>query len=434
MRIVASLARFDRYPLATLKVHVRNMVSLTQQSSLARLNQIPSTFKSFQPVYILSASRTPVGCINGSLASLTAPQLGIVAVKHAMDKAGIKPNRVEEVYMGNVVQAGVGQSPARQVVIGSGIPDSTDATTINKVCASGMKAIMMASQSIQLGQRGLMVAGGMESMSQAPFLVPRHPPAFGHMEAKDALVVDGLFDVYNKVPMGNCAEHTASKHGVSREDQDDHCLSSYTRAADSWKAGLFEEEIAPVTVKGRKGDTVVKEDEEYKKFFADKYRSLKPVFAKENGTVTAANASTLNDGASAVVLASGEVVEKEGLKPLAKILGYADAACAPMDFPTAPTLAVPLALKAAGVAQSDIALWEFNEAFSVVVCAAEKVLGLDRSIVNTRGGAVALGHAIGSSGCRIVVTLIHALKSGEKGVAAVCNGGGAASAVVIEKL
>ncbi|GFZ43265.1 acetyl-CoA C-acetyltransferase [Saitozyma sp. JCM 24511] len=390
--------------------------------------------QSTQDVYILSASRTPIGSINGTLASLTAPQLGIVAVKHAMERAGIEPKRVEEIYMGNVVQAGVGQSPARQVGIGAGIPDSTDATTINKVCASGMKSIMLASQSIQLGQRGVMVAGGMESMSQAPFLLPRHSPAFGHMQAQDSLVVDGLYDVYNKFPMGNCAEHTAAKHSITREQQDDHCLSSYTRAEEAWAAGLFNDEIAPVTVKGKKGDTIVKEDEDYKKLLKEKFRSLRPAFVKENGTVTPANSSTLNDGASAVVLASGAVVEDENLKPVAKILGYADAACAPIDFPTAPTLAVPLALKAAGVCQDDIALWEFNEAFSVVVCAAEKVLNLPRERVNVRGGAVALGHPIGSSGCRIVVTLVHALKKGEKGVAAICNGGGAASAIVIEKL
>ncbi|KIR81777.1 acetyl-CoA C-acetyltransferase [Cryptococcus gattii E566] len=386
------------------------------------------------PVYIVSASRTPVGAKDGSLATVSAPQLGVVAVKHAVEKAGIKPEQVEELYMGNVVQAGVGQSPARQVGIGAGIPETTDATTINKVCASGMKAIMLATQNIQLGQRGIMVAGGMESMSQAPFLVPRQNPAFGGFETKDSLVVDGLFDVYNKVPMGNCAEHTAAKLKITREDQDDFCLSSYTRAQEAWAADAFADEIAPVTVKGRKGDVVVKEDEDYKKLLKDKFRTIRPVFVKENGTVTAANASTLNDGASAVVLASGEVVEKEGLKPLAKILGFADAACAPIDFPTAPTLAVPLALKNAGVSKDEIALWEFNEAFSVVGVAAERVLGLDRSKVNVKGGAVALGHPIGSSGCRIVVTLVHALKKGEKGVAAICNGGGAASAIVVERL
>lgn len=387
-----------------------------------------------QSVYILSASRTPIGSINGSLATLTAPELGVVAVKHAISKSGLGPERVEEIYMGNVVQAGVGQSPARQVGIAAGIPESTDATTINKVCASGMKAITLASQAIQLGQRDVMIAGGMESMSKAPFLVPRQNPAFGHLEAKDSLVSDGLFDVYNKFPMGNCAEHTAAQHNISRDEQDDHCLSSYERAENSWKNGLFDEEIAPVTVKTRKGDVVVKEDEEYKKLLKEKYRGLKPVFKKDGGTVTAANASTLNDGASAVVLVGGDVVEKEGLKPLAKILGYADAACAPIDFPTAPTLAVPKALKAAGVTQDEIALWEFNEAFSVVVCAAEKVLGLSREKINVKGGAVALGHPIGSSGSRVVVTLVHALKKGEKGVAAICNGGGAATAIVIERL
>ncbi|WVF70712.1 hypothetical protein IAT40_005505 [Kwoniella sp. CBS 6097] len=410
-------------------------------TNLPRPRQVlhPRSFSSHRvnmsnQVFIVGASRTPVGAKDGSLATLTAPQLGVVAVKHALQKAGVSPEKVEEIYLGNVVQAGVGQSPARQVGIAAGIPESTDATTINKVCASGMKAIMLASQSIQLGQRNVMVAGGMESMSQAPFLVPRQTPAFGNFEAKDSLVVDGLFDVYNKVPMGNCAEHTAAKHNITREDQDDFCLSSYTRAEEAWASGAFDDEIAPVTVKTRKGDVVVKEDEDYKKLLKDKFRSIRPVFQKENGTVTAANASSLNDGASAVVLASGDVVEKEGLKPLARVLGYADAACAPIDFPTAPTLAVPLALKNAGVSQDEIALWEFNEAFSVVGVAAEKVLGLDRSKVNIKGGAVALGHPIGSSGCRIVVTLIHSLKKGEKGVAAICNGGGAASAIVVERL
>lgn len=315
------------------------------------------------------------------------------------------------------------------------LPESCDATTINKVCASGMKTVMMASQAIQLGQRDVMVAGGMESMSNAPFLTSRKLPGFGHYEVKDSLVVDGLFDVYNKFPMGNCAEHTAKQLGITREQQDDHCLSSYERAEQAWAEGLFKEEITPVTVKGRKGDTVVERDEDYTKLLKDKFRGIKPVFVRDgSGSVTAANASTLNDGAAAVVLASGDVVTKDGLKPVAKILGYADAAAAPIDFPTAPTLAVPKALAAAGVAKEDIALWEFNEAFSVVAVAAEKVLGLDRSIVNTRGGAVALGHPIGCSGTRIIVTLIHALKPGQKGVAAICNGGGAASAIVIERL
>lgn len=388
---------------------------------------------STQSVYILGASRTPIGAKDGALASVTAPELGVTAVKHVLGKANVKPERIEEIYMGNVVQAGVGQSPARQVGIGAGLPEAADATTINKVCASGLKAVMMASQTIQLGQRGVMIAGGMESMSNAPFLTQRKLPAFGHYEVKDSLVVDGLFDVYNKFPMGNCAEHTAKNLGITREMQDDHCLSSYERAEQSWKEGLFKDEIAPVTVKTRKGEVVVSEDEDYKKLLKDKFRGIRSVFVKD-GTVTAANSSTLNDGAAAVVLASGDVVEKEGFKPIAKILGYADAAAAPIDFPTAPTLAVPLALKQAGVAKEDIALWEFNEAFSTVAVAAEQVLGLDRSIVNTRGGAVALGHPIGCSGTRILVTLIHALKPGQKGVAAICNGGGAASALVVERL
>lgn len=272
-----------------------------------------------------------------------------------------------------------------------------------------------------------------ESLADLSFLTPRHNPAFGDYTVKDSLVVDGLFDVYNKFPMGNCAEHTAKQLNITREQQDDFCESSYTRAQEAWTKGLFKEEIAPVTVKGRKGDTVVAEDEDYKKLLKDKFRSIRSVFIKD-GTVTAANASTLNDGAAAVVLASGDIVQKEGLKPIAKILGYADAAAAPIDFPTAPTLAVPKALEAAGLKKEDIDLWEFNEAFSVVGVAAEQVLGLDRSIVNTRGGAVALGHPIGCSGTRIVVTLIHALQPGQKGVAAICNGGGAATAIVIERL
>ncbi|GMK60050.1 hypothetical protein CspeluHIS016_0902670 [Cutaneotrichosporon spelunceum] len=397
------------------------------------LSNISRRSMSTQSVYILGAQRTPIGAKDGSLASVSAAELGATAVTAALAKAGVKPERVEEIYMGHVVQAGTGQSPARQVGIKAGLPLSADATTINKVCASGMKSISLSAQGIQLGQRGLTVAGGMESMSQAPFLTQRHLPGFGHYEVKDSLVVDGLFDVYNKFPMGNCAEHTAAQLNITREQQDDFCESSYNRAQEAWAQGLFAEEIAPVTVKTRKGEVVVKEDEDYKKLLKDKFRGIRSVFIKD-GTVTAANSSTLNDGAAAVVLASEEVVQKEGYKPIAKILGYADAAAAPIDFPTAPTLAVPKALEAAGVSKDDIALWEFNEAFSVVGVAAEKVLGLDHSIVNTRGGAVAMGHPIGCSGTRIIVTLIHALKPGQKGVAAICNGGGAATAMVIERL
>lgn len=385
------------------------------------------------PVYILSASRTPIGSLGGSLSSLTAPQLGVTAVKHAIEKSGLSADKIEEVYLGNVVSAGVGQSPARQVGIAAGIPNTSDATTINKVCASGLKAIMFATQNIQLGVRDVMVAGGFESMSNAPFLVPRKNPFYGNMTAKDSIVSDGLFDVYNQVAMGVCAEHTAEKHQITREQQDDFCLDSYTRAEESWKNGLFDAEIAPVTIKGKKGDTIVKEDDDFKGLLKEKFRGIKSPF-KQGGSVTAANSPGLNDGGAAVVMASKAAIEKNGSKPLARILAYADAACDPMDFPTAPTLAVPKVLEAAGLTKDDIDLWEFNEAFSVVGVAAEKILGLDHSKVNIRGGAVALGHPIGASGCRIVVTLIHALKPGQKGVAALCNGGGAASAIVIERL
>jgi len=384
-------------------------------------------------VVFVAASRTPVGSLNGTLKSFSAPQLGVVAVKHALKTSGIAPAEIEEVLMGNVVQAGVGQAPARQVAIGAGLPDATEATTINKVCASGLKAITLAAQSIQLGQRSVVVAGGMESMSNAPFLVPRTNPTFGNLTAKDSLVSDGLFDVYNQVPMGNCADETAKKHGITRESQDEHAIESYKRAARAWKDGVFTAEIAEVVIKDKKGETIIREDEEYKNVKFDKVPTLRPVFVKD-GTVTAANASNLNDGASAVILTSYAKAQELGLKPLARIVSYADAAVAPIDFPIAPTKALPIALKRAGLATSDIALFEINEAFSVVVRAAEKIMGLDPAKVNVNGGAVALGHAIGNSGCRIVVSLIHALKSGDYGAAGVCNGGGGASAIVIQKL
>ncbi|KZW04425.1 thiolase [Exidia glandulosa HHB12029] len=384
-------------------------------------------------VVIVGASRTPVGSINGVLKTLTAPQLGAVALKAAIKAAGVDPAAVEEVLMGNVVQAGVGQAPARQAVIAAGLPHSTEATTINKVCASGMKAITLAAQSIKLGERSIMAAGGMESMSNAPFLVPRTNPAFGNMTAKDSLVSDGLFDVYDQVPMGNCAEQTAKKHGITRESQDSHAIESYKRAARAWSEGVYEKEIAEVVISGKKGDTIVREDEEYKKVVFDKVPTLKPVFLKD-GTITPANASTLNDGASAVILTSYAKAQELGLKPLAKIVSYADAAVAPVDFPTAPTVALPIALKRANLQASDIALWEINEAFSVVVRAAEKILNIDPAKINVNGGAVALGHAIGNSGCRIVVSLVHALKEGEYGAAGVCNGGGGATSIIIQKL
>ncbi|KAI5480600.1 acetyl-CoA C-acetyltransferase [Pseudohyphozyma bogoriensis] len=385
-------------------------------------------------VFIVGAARTPVGSFQGVLSKVPAVQLGVAAVKGVLAQAGLKPEHVEDVYFGNVLQGGVGQSPARQVALGAGCPDSTEATTINKVCASGMKAVMLASQNIQTGQRGLMVAGGMESMSNAPFYYPRVPATFGHVTAQDAIVKDGLTDVYNDFAMGNCADETARKHNVTREDQDAFAINSYSKADAAWKAGAFANEIAPVTiVDARKGDTTISEDEEYKKIKVEKVASLKPVFSK-TGTVTAANASNLNDGASALVLASQEKVDELGLKPLAKVISFADAACAPIDFPVAPALAVPLALKKAGLTVDQIAKFEVNEAFSAVALANQKILNIPTEKLNVNGGAVALGHALGSSGSRIIVTLTHLLKAGEYGVAGVCNGGGGASAIVIQRL
>jgi len=384
-------------------------------------------------VVIVAASRTPTGSINGALKTFTAPQLGSIALKHALASKNIDPAVVEEIYFGNVVQAGVGQSPARQVALASGMSSKSDATTINKVCASGMKSIMLASQSIQLGQASVVAAGGMESMSNAPFLLPRQNPVFGKFTTTDSLEYDGLWDTYNNQAMGNCGESAAEKHSITRESQDAHAIDSYRRAEQAWKTGAFDEEIVPVTVKGKKGDTVVREDEEYKRIIYDKVPSLRSAF-KQGGSITAANSSPLNDGASALILMSAEKAKELGLTPLAKIISYADAGVDPIDFPIAPTVALPKALERANLTVNDISLFEINEAFSVVVRITEKVLSIDPAKINVNGGAVALGHAIGSSGSRIVVSLVHALKSGQYGAAGVCNGGGAASAIVIQKL
>ncbi|TBU32144.1 thiolase [Dichomitus squalens] len=383
---------------------------------------------------IVAASRTPVGSINGSLKALTAPQLGSIALKHAFEKSGVKPESVEEIYFGNVVQAGVGQSPARQVAIGAGVPSRSDATTINKVCASGLKAVMLAAQSIESGYKSVVVAGGMESMSNAPFLIPRTNPVYGKFTALDSLENDALWDVYNKIAMGVCGESAAEKHGITREAQDAHAIESYKRAERAWKAGQFKEEIAPVVIKGKKGDVVVEEDEEYKRVIYEKVPTLQPSFKKPNGTITPANSSSLNDGASALILMSAEKARELGIKPLAKVVSYADAGVDPIDFPEAPTFALPTALERAGLKVDDIAHFEINEAFSVVVRIAEKKLGIDPAKINPHGGAVALGHAVGNSGSRILVTLVHSLKSGEYGAAGICNGGGAASALVLQKL
>jgi acetyl-CoA C-acetyltransferase len=388
-------------------------------------------------VYIISAVRTPMGSFMGSFSTVSATQLGSTAIKAAIERAGIDGDLVDEVMMGNVLQAGVGQAPARQAALGAGLSQKVPCTTINKVCASGMKSISMGAQSILSGDNQIVVVGGMENMSQTPHYIDgRNGTKFGNITMLDGISKDGLLDVYSKVPMGNCAELCAKQYNISREEQDNFAITSYTRAAEAWKAGKFNDEIVPVAVPQRKGDPIlVSEDEEYKNVFLDKIPSLKPAFEKE-GTITAANASTLNDGASALVLASKEAVEKYGLKPIAKIISYADAAQAPEWFTTAPSLAVPKALDKAGLKNSDIDYWELNQAFSVVGLANIKILGLDSSKVDVNGGAVALGHPLGSSGSRVVVTLIHVLKQnqGKKGVAAICNGGGGATAIVIENL
>ncbi|PFH51447.1 hypothetical protein AMATHDRAFT_142585 [Amanita thiersii Skay4041] len=395
---------------------------------------IPSLARSMtHEAVIVSASRTPVASFNGALKSLTAPQLGTAALKHALESKNIDPAVVEEVYFGNVVQAGVGQSPARQVALAAGLRTSSDATTINKVCASGMKSIMLAAQSIRSGERSVIAAGGMESMSNAPFLLPRQSPLFGQFTTKDSLENDGLWDVYNKFAMGNCGEHSAEKYQIPRQDQDAHAIESYKRAEKAWKSGAFDAEIAPVTVPGKKGDTIVREDEEYKRIIYEKVPSLRSAF-KKDGSITAANSSPLSDGASALILMSAEKAKELGFTPLAKVISWADAGVDPIDFPEAPTVALPKALERANLTVNDISLFEINEAFSVVVRIAEKVMKIDPAKVNVNGGAVSLGHAIGNSGSRIVVSLIHALKAGQYGAAGICNGGGAASAIVIQKL
>ncbi|KNB60320.1 acetyl-CoA C-acyltransferase [Chryseobacterium sp. Hurlbut01] len=389
-------------------------------------------------VFIVSAVRTPMGSFMGSLSTVPATKLGATAVKGALDKISLDPKNVQEIYMGNVLQAGEGQAPARQVALGAGLSNETPSTTINKVCASGMKAVTMAAQAIKAGDADVIVAGGMENMSMVPhYYNARNATKLGDVKMQDGMVLDGLTDVYNKVHMGVCAEKCATDYSFSREDQDNFAIESYKRSAKAWSEGKFAEEVVPVTIPQRKGDPIIfSEDEEYKAVNFDRLPTLPTVFKKEEGTVTAANASTLNDGASALVLVSKEKMEELGLKPLAKIISYADAAHEPENFTTAPSKALPIALKKAGLEVSDINFFEFNEAFSVVGLANNKILGLDAAKVNVNGGAVALGHPLGSSGSRIIVTLINVLKqnNGKYGAAAICNGGGGASAIVIENI
>ncbi|MEI7487594.1 MAG: acetyl-CoA C-acyltransferase [Chryseobacterium sp.] len=389
-------------------------------------------------VFIVSAVRTPMGSFLGSLSAVPATKLGSIAVKGALDKINLDPKNVQEIYMGNVLQAGEGQAPARQVALGAGLSNGTIATTINKVCASGMKAVSMAAQAIKAGDADVIVAGGMENMSSVPhYYNARNATKLGDVKMLDGMVLDGLTDVYNKVHMGVCAEKCATDYNITREEQDNFAIESYKRSAKAWSEGKFAEEVVSVSIPQRKGDPIIfAEDEEYKAVNFDRLPTLPTVFKKEEGTVTAANASTLNDGASALILVSKEKMEELGLKPLARIVSYADAAQEPENFTTSPAKALPIALKKAGLELTDIDFFEFNEAFSVVGLANNKILGLDAAKVNVNGGAVALGHPLGSSGSRIIVTLINVLKqnNAKYGAAAICNGGGGASAIVIENL
>lgn len=391
---------------------------------------------SINEVVIVSAARTPIGSFRSSLAPLSAPNLGSIAIQGAIERAGIPKDAVQEVYMGQVLQGSTGQAPSRQAALGAGLSISTPCTTINKVCASGMKAIMLASQNLMLGHQEVMVAGGMESMSNTPYYLPRGDTPYGGINLLDSLVYDGLTDAYKKIHMGNCAENTAKKFNIKREEQDDFAINSYKKTAESVKSGLFEKEIVPVTIPGKKGkpDIIVKEDEEYKRVNFDKLRSIPTFFQREGGTITAANASTINDGAAACVLMTTKAAEKYKVKPLARIVGFADAAVEPIDFPIAPAYAMPKVLQQVGKRLEDISMWEINEAFSVVVLANIKHLNLDPSKVNINGGAVSLGHPIGMSGARIVNHMVLNLKPGEYGMAGICNGGGGASAILIQRI
>lgn len=388
-------------------------------------------------IVIVAAKRTPMGSFGGSLSTVPATNLGGFAIKGALDSIDLDANLVDEVFMGNVLQANLGQAPSRQAAILAGINENTPCTTINKVCASGMKAIFLAAQSIKCGDSEIVVAGGMENMSMVPhYYNARQAKKLGDVKLTDGMVKDGLTDVYNKVHMGSCADECAREYNISREDQDDFAIQSYKKASDAIKSGLFKNEIVHVSVPQRKGDDIViTEDEEYKNVKLEKLPKLKPVFSP-NGTVTAANASTLNDGASAVILMSSEKANELNLKPLAKIISYADASQDPKWFTTSPAKAVHKALKKSNLNTQDIDYWELNEAFSVVGIVNTKLLKLDPNKVDVNGGAVALGHPLGSSGSRIVITLINVLKQngGKIGVAGICNGGGGASALVIENI
>merc|ERR1711988_1487917 len=395
-----------------------------------------SSGASLNEVVIVSAARTPIGSFLSSLSDVPAPQLGATAIKAAVERAGIPADAVQEVYMGNVCQAASGQAPTRQATLFAGLSQATPCTTVNKVCASGMKSVMMAAQSLMCGHQEVMVAGGMESMSNVPYYMKRGATPYGGVQLMDGIVFDGLTDVYNKFHMGNCGENTAKKLGITRQEQDDYGMDSYRRSAIAYSEGKIQPELVQVSIEQKRGKApiVIAEDEEYKKINFDKFSKLPTIFQRENGTVTAGNASTLSDGAAACILMTEEEANARGLKPLVRIVDFADGATDPIDFPIAPKFANEKLLAQVGMSAHEVDLWEINEAFSVVVLANMKLHELDPAKVNIHGGAVSLGHPLGASGARIVIHLAHALESGQKGIASICNGGGGASAIMLEKL
>ncbi|CAG9826293.1 unnamed protein product [Diabrotica balteata] len=409
---------------------------MSKPTKVIQLSRRLYSSSSKNDIVIISAVRTPMGTFLGPLAPLSATRLGAVAIQAAVERAGIPKEEVKEVFMGHVCQGGAGQAPARQATVFAGLPKSTICTTINKVCSSGMKSIMFATQSLLLGDQDVILAGGMESMSNVPYYMKRGQTPYGGVHLADGVVADGLWDVYNKFHMGNCAENTAKKLNISREEQDEYAINSYKKSAEAYKNNAFASELVSVNVPQRKGqpDLVVSVDEEYKRVNFEKFNKLPTVFQKENGTVTAGNASTLNDGAAALILTTAEHAKRLNAKPLARVVGYQDGECDPIDFPIAPSVAIPKLLEKTGVSKDEIAMWEINEAFSVVILANQKILGLNPDKVNIHGGAVSLGHPIGMSGARLITHLVHSLKAGEKGVGAICNGGGGASSMMIEKL
>lgn len=409
-------------------------ISLVSCGRLAARPVLQVSERAASSAYILDAARTPIGSFRSKLASLSAPQLGSAAIANVLQRCNVKPSAVQEVFMGQVVQSMAGQAPGRQAALLAGLDVSVAVTTINKACASGLKSIALGASLIELGHQKVCIGGGMESMSQIPFYIPRGEPPYGGFTVFDGVLKDGLTDAFEKIHMGMCAEKTAKDLSISREEQDEYAAQSYRKSAAAWKSGAIGPEVFPVNVKLRKGVEVVDRDEEFAKVNFEKLPSLKPAFKKDGGTVTAGNASTLNDGAAAVLLSSLDAAKELGVAPKARIVCYADAATQPIDFPIAPTLVIPKLLKLSGLKKEDIDQFEINEAFAAVVLAAIKKCGLDPAKVNPDGGAVSLGHPIGMSGARLIAHLVYKLKPGQKGLVAICNAGGGAGGMIIEKL